>query len=200
MTDLYQFGSPTLSQSRVEPYTATNYNQLGVSTTTSAYPATNYQSQAQTFPGLEVQSTAGIEGGDFGQLQAQGYGTADFAQEAVIQQAPQVTYQTIPEVNYVEQPQQIEYLQTVQAEPVVSVVPEVTTQYQIFTKYKPVTKTIYVPKVVTTYAPANSALPGSVMPGSVLTGSVNPSVVPQPVMPVSPVVSNQHFVNNYPVV
>ena len=94
-----------------------------------------------------------------------------------------------PPVQYVEQPVQQVY-QT----------PAVQTQYQKVIRYKPVTKTIYVPKVVTTYAPANSALPGSVMPGSVLTGSVNPSVVPQPVMPASPVVTNQHFVSNYPVV
>jgi hypothetical protein len=124
------------------------------------------------------------------------------------------TIPTTTSVQYVETPVQEVYQTTpvVQTSSVVQTTPVVQTQYQKVIRYKPVTKTVYMPKVVTSYvqAPANSVLPGSVVPGSVLpgavapgsvvAGSVMPTVVPQPVMPLSPVVSNQHFVSNYPVV
>ena len=197
MTDLYQFGSPTVTQSTVEPYQVTNYNQLGATTTsvtqaypstttytqlgttssvTEAYPATTYQTQVQTYPQVGIQST-GIEGSDFGQLQAIGYGTADFAQEQQIQTQPQITYEApVETVQYVEQPQQVEYAQPQ---------PVTQTQFQTITRYKPVTKTVMVPKVVTSYVPAPAGTVGAVsVPGGA---------------PLPPAPNNEHFVRNVPI-
>ena len=95
MTDLYQLGLPTVTQSIVEPYQATNYNLLGATTTpvtqaypsttyivlgatssvTEAYTATSYQTQVQTYPQVGIQLSIGFEGSDLDQFQVIGYGT-----------------------------------------------------------------------------------------------------------------------------
>ena len=127
-----------------------------------AYAASNYQTTPTSFSTqLPTTTDYQTQFQDVSTYQSNEYPTTNYATSSSVQYT-----QPVQEVNY-----------NVTETPTTSV----STQYQTVTRYKPVTKTVYVPKTVTTYTQ-----------GSGVQGGFN-------LLPLPPVVPGEHFVSNYPI-
>jgi len=217
---VFPYGTPSVLESKVEPYQATNYQTGGLTTTqystAEAYPATSVQTSAlatEAYPATTIQSTA---------VATEAYPTTTSTAIATEYPATSVaqTYETTTPVSYVGDYQATDYQVAAPNYQAISTpVPQVSyqpvTRYQNVVKYRPVTKTVYVPKLVTKYVPAPietvTPLPGQTVP---LPAPVEIPPIPatsrvfQPMatnamvfnspMP-TPMGEQSHFVNNYPI-
>ena len=204
---VYPFGTPTVAESRVEPYQSTNYTQ-GTTTQiqTDAYPSTSYQ----TLGDLNTFTTS-----------TDVFPLSNYDASALTQYQTTDTY---PITNVETIQQGAIDLGTTNYQYQTAISPVVNTGYKTVVRYKPVTKTVYVPKVVTKYvpAPADSGIPDTINP---LVPTPNPisqqplsssktvplpapvqapamSILPPPLTmpaPPAPMPGDPHFVNNYPI-
>ena len=172
----FPYGIPnTFTDSNIQPYAATNYNE-----------------------GVDIQNTfTDLSPDTLNTLQPQGYGTADLnLGDTLLQQTivlpenniyqtttnyenieayPTTNYEiTIPETTTYTVPELTQqYVEpTVHYESINPPTTTVETNYNLTTSYTPVTKTVLVPRVVTTYIPMSTS-----------TGIIQPPVpIPDPII------------------
>ena len=169
---VFPFGTPTAAQSQVNPYTATNYQagqtaQNVIQSTTQAYPATAYQSSATQILDTGAYQTSEVIPTTYQNASVQ-QGVIDASAYNQLGEAvtASVGYQTVPTTS-------------------------LTNGYQTVVNYKPVTKTVMVPKVVTKYVP---------MPvNSSVTGPMTNSMFQETPLPPVPIGRGDHYVSNYPI-
>ena len=187
---VFPFGTPSEIQSQVNPYTATNYQAGQTSTnviqsTAQIYPATAYQ----TSPTQVIDAGAYQTGGVQQVIDSGAYQTTEVLPTSTYQNAP-VQQEVIDTSAYQGAQYQTvgEALSTVVSQQTIPTT-SYTTGYQTVVKYKPVTKTVMVPKVTTKYVPVNSSVAGS------LAASMSPTTQ----MPPVPIGRGDHFISNYPI-
>ena len=130
---IFPFGTPTVAESRVEPYQSTNYQQRVTQIQAiGTYPSTTYQTLSDATTYTSEYQTTDI------------YPLTNY-DESVI-----TNYQTtevLPSTNIETVQQGVYDLGTYQT----TVTPAVSTGYKTVVRYKPVTKTVHVPQVTTKY-------------------------------------------------
>ena len=208
---IFPYGTPTVAESRVEPYQSTNYQQ-GVTQiqSTDTYPSTTYQTlgDATTYTS-EYQTTDAIPLTNYGESVITNYQTTEVLPSTNIETVQQGVYD-------------LGAYQTTEYQNLVT--PAVSTGYKTVVRYKPVTKTVYVPQVTTKYVPVpvdsetsgviNPAIP---TPNPIIQQSLtNPQTVPLPApvqapamsilppplampAPPAPMPGDTHFIKNYPI-
>lgn len=143
----FPFGTPTAEKSHVEPYLATNYKNDNSSTiikSTQVYPATNYQNVLSTYSNkYQVHEEYPVTN----------YQASTIKQEYTdVAVYPSTKYEKILTPKYEEIPKKTYYLGETKKYQTVST-PILTTSYQTITSFKPVVKTVLVPRITTTYIP-----------------------------------------------
>ena len=179
---VFPYGTPMTSESQVEPYLSTNYSNFNMGGATSssldAFPTTNslmyqneqYNTPVETsltgaYPATNYQNGTSYQTGDLGYgtygSTTTNVGTYDLGafqtSEYQINDYGTPSFQSVSVPTY-----------------------QSTSGFKTVVRYKPVTKTIMVPQIVTNYVPVsiNSGVQGSIIPGS----EINPMVpTPNPI-------------------
>jgi hypothetical protein len=143
----FPFGTPTIGKSNVEPYISTNYKNNNSSTiikSTQVYPATNYQNVLSTYSN-KYQTNE--------EYPVTNYQASTIKHEYTDMAVyPSIKYEKVITPKYEEIPKNTYYLGETSKYQAVST-PILTTSYQTITSYKPVVKTVLVPRITTSYIP-----------------------------------------------
>ena len=142
----FPFGTPTAEKSHVEPYLATSYkndNSTTIINSTQVYPATNYQNVSTNSNEYQVHEEYPVTNYQTSTIKQEYTDTAVY---------PATNYKKVTTSKYEEIPKEAYYLgETIKNK--TTSTPLLTTSYQTITSYKPVVKTVLVPRITTTYIP-----------------------------------------------